>query len=188
MTNLHSSVIAANSPCLRPVRRYRLDTLSDDVNQISSYCVAKELGWRRTITGRTLPSHLVLLPRKDSFFTGVADLIQCVFCRGVLDGWDGGEADGIPEDQYLAYRHRRHLPHCPFVRGFDVHNIPGGDQDERQGAEDLRREDHQPENELRVRFRKLLCNMASFIIFSRLDLGVGLLASVHCLEASMVVV
>lgn len=67
---------------------------------------------------------------KDGFyFTGVADVVQCVFCLGVLDDWVADDLE-VPADEYPAYRHRHQLPYCPFTRGFDVRNIP--DQDELQ--------------------------------------------------------
>jgi len=93
---------------------------------------------------------------KDGFyFTGrpIADVVQCIFCLGVLDGRDADDGGGIPGDQYQAYRHRRHLSHCPFVRGFDVDNIPDSDHDELQAVEDFRLEDRHSENELHVSFK-----------------------------------
>ena len=96
------------------------------------------------------------LAKNGFFFTGIADLVQCVFCRGVLGDWDSDEIP-IPGDQYPTYRHRRQLPHCPFVRGFDIHNVTGGDEDELQGVENLRLED-----ELCVRLHKWLCSLINF--------------------------
>jgi len=78
------------------------------------------------------------LAKHGFYFTGVDDVVQCVFCLGVLDAWNAADDDAAPREQYPARRHRRQLPHCPFVRGFDVHNVPGGnDQDELQGSRDL---------------------------------------------------
>jgi len=52
--------------CLRSFRCCRLVISSVDVNRISSHCVVKELGCRRSVTGRTLSSRLLLLPRMVS--------------------------------------------------------------------------------------------------------------------------
>jgi len=95
------------------------------------------------------------LARDGFYFTGVDDVVQCVFCLGVLDGWYVEDDDGIPRDQYPARRHRHQLSYCPFVRGFDVHDVPDNDHDEPEGAGDLG---------LHVRLHKLLTILCSLLL------------------------
>lgn len=49
-------------------------------------------------------------------YTGRADNVQCVFCREFVGEWD------IEDFPYTE--HRNLFPHCPFIRGLDVGNIP----------------------------------------------------------------
>jgi len=55
------------------------------------------------------------LAQTGLYFTGQADRVQCVFCRGFLRNWVQGDQ---PTDE-----HRRHFPDCAFVRGRQVGNI-----------------------------------------------------------------
>lgn len=58
------------------------------------------------------------LARAGFFYTGGTDRVQCAFCHGYLRNWvDGDTPDG---------EHRRHFPHCPFVCGTTVNNVPIG--------------------------------------------------------------
>ncbi|XP_046558234.1 baculoviral IAP repeat-containing protein 2-like [Haliotis rubra] len=50
------------------------------------------------------------------FYTGYMDKVQCAFCHGVLKKWQKSD---IPFDE-----HARHFPHCRFIRGLHVGNIP----------------------------------------------------------------
>ncbi|XP_067657571.1 baculoviral IAP repeat-containing protein 7-A-like [Haliotis asinina] len=50
------------------------------------------------------------------FYTGFLDKVQCAFCHGVLKKWQKSD---IPFDE-----HARHFPHCRFIRGHNVGNIP----------------------------------------------------------------
>jgi len=49
-------------------------------------------------------------------YTGRSDLVQCVFCEGIIGNWE--------EEDFPITEHRALYPHCPFVRGLDVGNIP----------------------------------------------------------------
>ena len=49
-------------------------------------------------------------------YTGRSDLVQCVFCEGIIGNWE--------EEDFPITEHRALYPHCPFVRGQDVGNIP----------------------------------------------------------------
>lgn len=83
------------------------------------------------------------------FFTSIAGLVQRVFYGGVL--LNAEDVDEGPRDHHPVSM-RRHLPRCAFVPDLcSVLYIPGGDQDELQGVEDLRHEDHQHQNDLHVR-------------------------------------
>ena len=54
---------------------------------------------------------------KDGFiYLMLGDRVKCVFCNGVLRTW---EPDNNPVEE-----HERHFPHCPFVLGYEVGNIP----------------------------------------------------------------
>ena len=56
---------------------------------------------------------------KDGFiYLNLGDRVKCIFCNGVLRTW---EPDNNPVEE-----HERHFPHCPFVLGYDVGNIPIG--------------------------------------------------------------
>jgi hypothetical protein len=57
------------------------------------------------------------LAKDGLFYTGRQDQVQCVFCRGVLAEWT---RDLGP----VQARHKRCFPHCTFVRGIDLRNIP----------------------------------------------------------------
>ena len=44
------------------------------------------------------------------------DRVQCVFCAGIIGQWE--------DEDFPMTEHRDLYPECPFVRGFDVGNIP----------------------------------------------------------------
>ncbi|XP_041351569.1 baculoviral IAP repeat-containing protein 7-A-like [Gigantopelta aegis] len=56
------------------------------------------------------------LARNGFIYTRIADRVQCVFCRGILRNWT--------EEDNPADEHLEHFPHCPFVNGENVGNIP----------------------------------------------------------------
>lgn len=56
-----------------------------------------------------LPSELA---KAGFFYLGVADHVQCVFCRGVIKDWE------INDDPHCE--HERLFPNCPFVLGKEV--------------------------------------------------------------------
>ena len=49
-------------------------------------------------------------------YRGNEDQVECVFCLGILDGW---EDDDLPLTE-----HKKSFPKCPFIQGFNVGNIP----------------------------------------------------------------
>ena len=44
------------------------------------------------------------------------DHCACVFCRGIVGAWERGDTP--------RREHQRHFPHCPFIRGQPVGNVP----------------------------------------------------------------
>ena len=53
----------------------------------------------------------------DGFiYLNEGDRVMCVFCQGVLRTWEPNDS---PSEE-----HDRHFPHCPYVLGYDVGNIP----------------------------------------------------------------
>lgn len=56
------------------------------------------------------------LSRSGFYYTGCEDRVQCIYCRGVLKGWDPGDVVHI--------EHRNKFPRCQFILGMDVGNIP----------------------------------------------------------------
>ena len=50
------------------------------------------------------------------YYLRTSDHCACVYCRGVVGGWEPGDT---PRGE-----HQRHFPHCPFIRGQPVGNVP----------------------------------------------------------------
>lgn len=50
------------------------------------------------------------------YYLRTSDHCACVFCRGIVGGWETGDT---PQNE-----HQRHFPHCPYIRGQPVGNIP----------------------------------------------------------------
>lgn len=50
------------------------------------------------------------------YYLRTHDHCACVFCRGIVGAWDVGDT---PRGE-----HQRHFPHCPFIRGQAVGNVP----------------------------------------------------------------
>lgn len=50
------------------------------------------------------------------YYLRTADHCACVFCRGIVGAWEIGDT---PRGE-----HQRHFPHCPFLRGQPVGNVP----------------------------------------------------------------
>ncbi|OWF36077.1 baculoviral IAP repeat-containing protein 3-like [Mizuhopecten yessoensis] len=74
----------------------------------------------RLETYRTWPSSSPVttrdLARSGFYYVGSEDRVQCIYCRGILKGWDPGDVVHI--------EHRNKFPRCPFILGMDVGNIP----------------------------------------------------------------
>ena len=56
------------------------------------------------------------LARNGFYYLRTADHTACVFCRGIVGVWEDGDT---PRGE-----HQRHFPHCSFIRGDAVGNIP----------------------------------------------------------------
>lgn len=54
------------------------------------------------------------LAKAGFVYTGSGDRVKCVFCQGMLQGW---ERNDRPLEE-----HKKHFPHCGFARGLDVGN------------------------------------------------------------------
>lgn len=50
------------------------------------------------------------------YYLRTNDHCACVFCRGIVGAWEVGDT---PRGE-----HQRHFPHCPFIRGQPVGNVP----------------------------------------------------------------
>ena len=56
------------------------------------------------------------LARDGFIYLRTLDHCACVFCRGKIGSWE--EGDTPPGE------HKKHFPHCPFVKGESVGNVP----------------------------------------------------------------
>jgi hypothetical protein len=56
------------------------------------------------------------LARNGFIYLHSSDRAQCIFCRGVLSGWEPGDV--------VEHEHKRHCPECPFAFGYECGNIP----------------------------------------------------------------
>lgn len=56
------------------------------------------------------------LAHEGFYYLRKEDHCACVFCRGIVGAW-------ISEDTPRG-EHQRHFPHCPFIRGQAVGNVP----------------------------------------------------------------
>lgn len=56
------------------------------------------------------------LARDGFYYLRTEDHCACVFCRGIVGSWEEGDT---PRGE-----HQRHFPHCPFIKGQPVGNIP----------------------------------------------------------------
>ncbi|CAH1246363.1 BIRC3 [Branchiostoma lanceolatum] len=57
-----------------------------------------------------------VLAKLGFFYLGVRDKVECAFCGGVLHQWEEGDD---PKTE-----HKRHYPHCPFIRDCATSNVP----------------------------------------------------------------
>lgn len=55
------------------------------------------------------------LARWGFYYTGTADTVECIFCRGRLNNWLAHE--------FPYVEHRKHFPQCRFIQGLEVGNI-----------------------------------------------------------------
>ena len=67
------------------------------------------------------------LARAGFFSLNDGDKAQCIFCRGIVGGWELGD---VPMTE-----HSRHFPQCPFVRGCEVGNVPDDGTSSDSGGE-----------------------------------------------------
>ncbi|XP_043220725.1 baculoviral IAP repeat-containing protein 7-A-like [Amphibalanus amphitrite] len=86
------------------------------------------------------------LARAGFFSLNDGDKAQCIFCRGIVGGWELGD---VPMTE-----HSRHFPQCPFVRGCEVGNVPDdGSSDSEGELDDTLRENVQLGGEDEVGYR-----------------------------------
>nr|BDV49836.1 MAG: baculoviral IAP repeat-containing protein [Penaeus semisulcatus pemonivirus] len=50
------------------------------------------------------------------YYLRTADHCACIFCRGIVGKWEPGDTP--------RREHHLHFPHCPFIRGQPVGNVP----------------------------------------------------------------
>jgi len=60
--------------------------------------------------------HPAELAADGFYYLRTADHCACIFCRGIIGVWESGDT---PRKE-----HHRHFPHCPFIRGQPVGNVP----------------------------------------------------------------
>nr|BDW09890.1 MAG: baculoviral IAP repeat-containing protein [Marsupenaeus japonicus pemonivirus] len=56
------------------------------------------------------------LAAEGFYYLRTEDHVACAFCRGILGFFEKGDT--------VRGEHRRHFPHCPFIRGQPVGNVP----------------------------------------------------------------
>ncbi|XP_077589686.1 E3 ubiquitin-protein ligase XIAP [Stigmatopora nigra] len=64
------------------------------------------------------------LAQAGLFYLGQRDRVQCFCCGGMLGGWETGDT--------AWGEHGKHFPHCFFILGHDVGNIPSEDSTEEE--------------------------------------------------------
>ena len=87
-------------------RTYDLSKLRYEKNRLETF-----KRWSRHI--KVSPQDLA---KAGFFFTGLADRVMCVFCKGALRNWDEGD---VP-----IFEHRKHFPKCRLVLGIEIGNVP----------------------------------------------------------------
>ncbi|XP_035670163.1 baculoviral IAP repeat-containing protein 3-like, partial [Branchiostoma floridae] len=80
--------------------------LNTEIHRIHTY-----FGWPDNVP--VTPGELAKL---GFFYLGVRDKVECAFCGGVLHQWERGDDPEV--------EHRRHYPHCPFMRNCATSNVP----------------------------------------------------------------
>lgn len=93
---------------------------NDIVPEISNIYDGYKTEAKRLETFYDWPSNMFVskedLARNGFIYLHVSDRTQCVFCRGVLSGWERGDV--------VAEEHKRHCPECPFAFGYECGNVP----------------------------------------------------------------
>ncbi|XP_019739512.1 E3 ubiquitin-protein ligase XIAP isoform X1 [Hippocampus comes] len=64
----------------------------------------------------TVPVTARDLAQAGLYYLGQGDRVQCFCCGGILGGWEAGDT--------AWGEHGKHFPHCFFILGHDVGNIP----------------------------------------------------------------
>ncbi|XP_056143558.1 E3 ubiquitin-protein ligase XIAP [Lampris incognitus] len=114
---------------------FRLRT--GEVVDESTYPMAHHMRneYTRLQTFASWPSNAPVRPRDLAqaglYYLGENDGVQCFCCGGMLGGWEEGDT--------AWGEHSRHYPHCFFILGHDVGNIPSeGNTEEEGGGTDNR--------------------------------------------------
>ena len=55
------------------------------------------------------------LARDGFYYTGLADMVQCVFCTTCLFKWQKGSEPSVVHEKMMA--------ECPYIKGLNVGNI-----------------------------------------------------------------
>lgn len=108
---------------------YRLRTgeVVDESTYPMVYHMRSEEVRRQTFS--SWPSTAPVRPRDLAeaglYYIGEGDRVQCFCCGGMLGGWEVGDT--------AWGEHSKHFPHCFFILGHDVGNIPFlGDTEEEE--------------------------------------------------------
>ncbi|XP_046558127.1 baculoviral IAP repeat-containing protein 2-like [Haliotis rubra] len=103
-----------------PSRLDRTDCLDDDFETLAECTRVMKYERNRRETFKTWPAwscqRLECLAKAGFYYTKISDRVQCPFCLGVLKKWETW-------DEPMS-EHRRHFPHCKFIQGEDVGNVP----------------------------------------------------------------
>ncbi len=108
----------ATGPLTESLSSMNLSNPSIDPNQ------KKTESYRRRTFDNGWPEWAFLGPpelaKNGFYYLESQDRVKCAFCSGILCNWR-------PADK-AEQEHRRHFPHCPFVRGLAVGNVTMEDE------------------------------------------------------------
>lgn len=134
---INEESVSPNFDSLPPIHVTRSPSVIDSLpNPSRSYLHSNE--WlilkREDVRLRTFDERFtaaflspLTLCRAGFFYLGIADHVQCAFCRGVIGDW--ATADD-PRTE-----HQRLFPRCPFILGLPVGNVRVGEEPARSNLE-----------------------------------------------------
>ncbi|XP_046558126.1 baculoviral IAP repeat-containing protein 3-like [Haliotis rubra] len=97
-----------------------VDCMDDDFETLAKCSRVMKYERNRRETFKTWPAWSCQRPeclaKAGFYYTKISDRVQCPFCFGVLKKWETW-------DEPMS-EHRRHFPHCKFIQGEDVGNVP----------------------------------------------------------------